>query len=254
VPADTSVRTLKVYVSLYGARGNFQAFLSDFSAPAFTDTSLADVYGNSYAVYSVNFAAATPDQTLTVRWTAKDLFDQAYGNVSLQAATLSGGNLPPTATITNPPNGALFPPFTNITIAADASDPDGTVTKVEFFENAIKLGETTSVPYSLVWSNVPAGAYLLTARATDNNGATFTSLPVKVLVLSVTLSNIMHTANSLNFSLGTQSNLTYSVEFTDSLGPVNWQFLTNFTGTGNVMTVMDTNAPVAQRFYRVIVQ
>lgn len=34
VPADATMRHLKVYVSLYGARGNFQAYLSDFSAPA----------------------------------------------------------------------------------------------------------------------------------------------------------------------------------------------------------------------------
>ena len=60
-------------------------------------------------------------------------------------------------------------------LAATASDPDGTVSKVEFFNGATKLGEDTTAPYSFTWNSVTAGNYTLTARATDNQGATTTS-------------------------------------------------------------------------------
>ena len=55
-PADSDARTLKLYVGLYGAQGNLQAYLSDFSAPAYTDTSLRSVYGNDYGVYSFSYS------------------------------------------------------------------------------------------------------------------------------------------------------------------------------------------------------
>ncbi|HEY6166947.1 MAG TPA: Ig-like domain-containing protein [Verrucomicrobiae bacterium] len=254
VPADTNLRTLKIYAGLSGARGSFQAFLGDFSAPAFTDTSVSNLYNDAHVAYSLNYAAASAGQTLTVRWIADRQYDGFYGNVTLQAATLTGGNFLPGAVITSPANGAIFVPFTNLTIQASASDADGSVSKVEFFQGASKLGEATNNPYSLIWSNVPAGAYSLTAKATDDEGATFTSLPANVSIVSVAFSNLVFAGDGAGFSLDTQSNRSYSVQFTDSFNPANWQPLTNFTGTGNVMSVMDPNAPVSKRFYRVIVQ
>ena len=90
---------------------------------------------------------------------------------------------PPTVSISNPAEGANFPSGSNITITADAAD-DGTVTKVEFFEGANKLGEdaTGPSPYSFTWMNVSPGSYTLSAKATDNDGATATSDPVHITV------------------------------------------------------------------------
>ena len=67
-------------------------------------------------------------------------------------------------------------------LAAAASDADGTVTKVEFFNGAAKLGEDTTAPYSFTWNGVAAGNYTLTARATDNLGATTTSTASTITV------------------------------------------------------------------------
>ena len=58
-----------------------------------------------------------------------------------------------------------------ITIRADASDVDGSVSKVEFFNGTTKLGEDLTSPYEFTWNSVKAEVYTLTARATDNNGA-----------------------------------------------------------------------------------
>jgi hypothetical protein len=93
-----------------------------------------------------------------------------------------GGNTPPTASITSPASGSTFVAPATINIAASATDANGSVTKVEFFNGSTKLGEDTSSPYNFSWTNVAAGSYTLTARATDNNGATTTSSGVNITV------------------------------------------------------------------------
>ena len=69
-----------------------------------------------------------------------------------------------------------------LALSAAATDPDGTVATVEFFEGTTKLGETTGAPHQLSWTPTAAGSYALTARATDNAGATATSAVVTVTV------------------------------------------------------------------------
>ena len=69
-----------------------------------------------------------------------------------------------------------------ITLTANASDADGTITKVEFFNEANKLGEAVTAPYSFEWDNVLAGNYSITAKATDNDNVVSTSDIVNVNV------------------------------------------------------------------------
>jgi hypothetical protein len=96
----------------------------------------------------------------------------------------SGGNLPPSVALTGPPNNATFTEPANIAISATASDSDGSVSKVEFYQNGVKLGEAASAPYSFAWNGVLAGIYTLTAVATDDKGALGTSVPIQVTVNS----------------------------------------------------------------------
>ena len=92
------------------------------------------------------------------------------------------GNSPPTVTLTQPPNGATFTSPATVSLAATASDPDGSVAKVEFFSGATKLGEDTTAPYAWTWSGVGAGTYTLTARVTDDLGFTTTSATATITV------------------------------------------------------------------------
>jgi hypothetical protein len=94
----------------------------------------------------------------------------------------AAANQPPTVAITSPANGATFTAPASITIAANATDSDGTVARVDFFRDGQSIGSDTSAPYSVTWSNVAAGTYALTARATDNTGAATTSAAVTVTV------------------------------------------------------------------------
>lgn len=95
-------------------------------------------------------------------------------------------NRSPTAAITSPNPGQSFNPPVNITIQATASDPDGSVARVEFYQGSSKLGEDTVAPYSFTWSNVPPGNYRLSVRAVDNLGAAGDSAAIEVRVQSPT--------------------------------------------------------------------
>ncbi|HZR19029.1 MAG TPA: Ig-like domain-containing protein [Verrucomicrobiae bacterium] len=102
-------------------------------------------------------------------------------------------NHPPVVKISTPSSGAVLLAPADIPICATAFDSDGYVATVEFFAGDKSLGTKTNNPASagpmntfcLVWSNVPPGNYTLTAVATDNDGASTTSEPVKVAVVQV---------------------------------------------------------------------
>ncbi len=108
----------------------------------------------------------------------------AKGVPSVARMVIVQGNSQPTVTLTQPSNGATFTAPANVNLAATASDADGTVTKVEFFNGTTKLGEDTTAPYSFTWSGVAAGTYSLTARATDDLGGVTTSLASTITVSS----------------------------------------------------------------------
>ncbi len=93
-------------------------------------------------------------------------------------------NNPPLVSITSPTNGASFAAGTSVTIEATASDSDGTVTNVEFFDGTTSLGAVSSSPYS-VTVHLGTGSHTLTAVATDNAGAATTSQAITVNVNAV---------------------------------------------------------------------
>ncbi len=81
-------------------------------------------------------------------------------------------NNAPSVAITSPANGTQYSDSQAITITANATDSDGAIAKVEFYSNAVKLGETTSLPYQYTIASLALGNYTITVRATDNEGAT----------------------------------------------------------------------------------
>jgi hypothetical protein len=91
-------------------------------------------------------------------------------------------NVPPSVTITSPLNGANFTAPASFTVSANASDPDGSIVRVDFFSNGILAGTDTLAPYAVALTNLGAGSYSLTAQATDNRAATVTSAPVNITV------------------------------------------------------------------------
>ena len=112
---------------------------------------------------------------------------QAFSLVVTGASSVEA-NPPPVVNITAPTDGSVVLPGTPITIAATATDLavgnlPGRVTKVEFFDGSTPLGEDTSAPYEFSWVNAASGAHVITAKATDSEGASTISSAVNVSVL-----------------------------------------------------------------------
>ncbi len=113
----------------------------------------------------------------------------AGGNSVAPDATFTTGgipNTPPTVSLTAPGNGDTITEITPLTVTATAADSDGTVTKVEFFEGANKLGEDTTSPYELNVGVLPVGTYIITAVATDDDGDSVTSGAATLNVVEAT--------------------------------------------------------------------
>jgi hypothetical protein len=115
------------------------------------------------------YARATDDKGLT-------------SSSTVVSITVTSPNQPPTVALTSPaPNASLNAPA-NIIISATSSDADGSIQRVEFLQGSTVVGVAAGAPYHCTWSNVAAGTYTLTARATDNHGAVATSAPLTVTV------------------------------------------------------------------------
>jgi hypothetical protein len=118
----------------------------------------------------------------TVSVTLQPNANYSVGSPSNAVVTiLDNDNIAPTAILTAPANGLLVTFPTNIVLSALASDLDGSVTRVEFFDNGTnRIGQSTTLPYGVVWTNGQPGVHVLTAVATDNLGSTGASAPVTI--------------------------------------------------------------------------
>lgn len=102
-----------------------------------------------------------------------------YHSIALRE---NGANLLPAVNITSPAESAILEVPVDITIAADASDWNGTISEVAFYADGRFLGSDTTAPYSVVWSNVVMGVHSLTARAVDDQGGAQDSSPIVIHV------------------------------------------------------------------------
>jgi hypothetical protein len=99
-------------------------------------------------------------------------------------------NRPPNVNIVTPVKGGLFPEGTHILLGANAPD-DGQVLSLEFLANGKKIGDaygpltTPMGAWLFTWTNPPVNTYIVTARATDDQGIVATSPPVQVEVRAV---------------------------------------------------------------------
>jgi hypothetical protein len=155
--------------------------------------------------------------------------------------TLRSGNQSPSVSITNPAAGASFTAPATIAIQASASDPDGTVARVEFFADGTLLGSDTSSPFSFSWTDVPAGSYSLTARATDNGGGSATSSPVAITVSGA--ANQPPTAPDRSVTVPQDTPTSIALGYADPDGPGPYTFTVlqppsqgSLSGTGGSRT------------------
>jgi hypothetical protein len=158
---------------------------------------------NVEQVYLESPMAGTYTVSVVLDGTLSRGASQAY---SLIITGGEGGtvNPSPSVSVTSPLDGASFAKGSSITVSADASDlayggGPGVVSKVEFSVGGTKFAEDTIAPYSVSWTPSLSGGYVITAKATDSEGAVRTSTPITFTVLNESRTPVI---NSLSFLTG----------------------------------------------------
>jgi plastocyanin len=166
---------------------------------------------------------------------------------------LAAADLPPTVTVTNPPDGTVLSAPATVTLAATASDPDGgSVTNVQFFQGTTSLTNVTSGPYSVAVKNLGAGDYTFSAVATDNGGLSATNAIVVHVVtpVSVVVSALQRPSpTSFQFSYSANVGLRYVILRSGDL--TGFSPISTNTAASNPVTFLDNGAAGAENFYRV---
>jgi hypothetical protein len=112
------------------------------------------------------------------------------------------GNQPPTVTLALSASSALAPAA--VTLTATPIDTDGTIQRVEFFQNGAPLiPPKTAAPYTHAVTGLATGTYVFDARAYDNEGAAGNAVPQSFVALSS--SNSANVALSSNGAVGSAS-------------------------------------------------
>jgi len=116
-----------------------------------------------------------------------------YGTVTLrpklEVTFTPLGNLSPLANLTIDPQTVVTPGH-HTRLTADASDPDGTVERVEFYVNSQLVGTDTTAPYTCMWASTGKGDQSVYVKAFDDDGGTGTSE-----TLTITAGTVLYSAD-----------------------------------------------------------
>lgn len=133
-------------------------------------------------------SALKPGSSTNGGWSSGDLTESGVkvksiiNNWEEYCSGNNGSNNPPSVSITSPSNNSSYNQGTSISIGANASDSDGSVSSVQFFVNGSSIGGDSSSPYSKSWTPSSPGSYTITAVAEDNDGSSTTSSAVSITV------------------------------------------------------------------------
>jgi beta-galactosidase len=217
------------------------------------------VSGSSYTVIFTNLTSLAFTNTGltngTTYYYVVSAFNLAGAGASSTEVSASPTNAPPVISWVVPTNNSIFIRPKTLNLTAVATDPDGTVTNVAFFNGATLLGNAASgagSQFSLTWSNAAVGSYTLSALATDNSGATNKSPATINLVVQPLTLTASGTQNNGQFVLTFQgeNGQNYVLETSTNLLTGWTRVWTNAPANG-VLTFTNDNATDQARFYRV---
>lgn len=187
--------TSPVNNATYTAPGTVQLIAT--AADADGTISKVDFYNGSKLIVTEKSAPYSwawknvPAGTYTITAKATDnsgnVTTSAAVNITVGSSTTTQLSSLPEVNITSPVINASYNAPANVQLTATATDADGTISKVEFFNGSTLIVTEKIAPYSWTWKNVPAGTYTITAKATDNSGNSTISTPVSFLVKATVL-------------------------------------------------------------------
>lgn len=125
----------------------------------------------------------------TYKLVARAFDNKGFSGLSSPVEITITGNGPvnqaPTVSLTAPAANSTYTFGSSVSLTADASDTDGTISKVEFYAGTTLIGTDDAAPYAITWAQPAAGSYSLKAKAYDNNNASTESAAVAFTVNAI---------------------------------------------------------------------
>lgn len=147
--------------------------------------------------------------------------------------------------LTAPVNGGTYSAPATVTLNATAASINSSVAKVDFFANGTLVGTDATSPYSVDWTSVSGGQYVVRALVTDALGATKASNTANIIVNSVNGPAVTLTSPVNNATLYSGRYLTLSADASTANGSiVKVEFFEGATRLGQ-----DTSGPPYQFSY-----
>ncbi len=164
-------------------------------------------------------------------------------------------NLPPAVELTAPFASGDYLLIGTIQLTAEAADPDGTITRVEFWVDGAKIGEDLTTPFAGVWAGPRAeGAHTLHAVAYDDAGLSVQSQAITITAsqVSLTVLQVQRLANPVRSVARLQVKVPagrgYAIDWTTDVTA--WQQLQTGTGAATPVEIIDSAENSDRRFYR----
>jgi len=177
-------------LSLQLSSGTMQKACNDNTATQDLYNTFEMGYNHYHNRKGINLPNTLQLLTARVRVNATSDWNIFYETLTHNSGATAGPvNKAPTVNITAPLNNSVFNAPASIAIASIASDADGTISKVEFYNGAALLGTVVAAPYTYNWTGVAAGTYNITAKAYDNSNASTVSAAVAISVKGVVVGN-----------------------------------------------------------------
>jgi uncharacterized repeat protein (TIGR01451 family) len=156
--------------------------------------------------------SVTPSATTTYQLTATN--SSGVSVTKSVTVNVGGANATPTVTLVSPsPYSTVTAPAT-VTVTAAASDVDGTISAVSYYNGSNLLATTSTAPHTITLRDLPAGAYTLSARAYDNRAAMTTSPAVPIAVVDPStgqMPDLVLSQTVLRSPIIALTNATYSI-------------------------------------------
>ena len=129
-------------------------------------------------------------------WRSGSYQKMYFDNVRLRG---NGLNIAPLSKITFPAAATLtVPTGATVSLQSQATDPDGTVTKVVYFANDQRIGESTAPDYAFEWAGFAPGTYVVSSRAVDAQGGSVGYVPLRLVVVPNTFTSASYLGGALD--------------------------------------------------------
>lgn len=249
---DSAILTLDLYEGALGVIGlsengvGYPVFNGDDTKVFFADEDLST--SSDRSVYVQNLGA----DKLTTSGNRALAISDAKLAVIYRRGNYPSINTAPGVTLTSPTANAAFIAPATVQVTANATDLNGTVTRVEFYSGGTLLFTDTTASYGMTWASLPAGVYTVYARAYDNQGASSTTAPVRFTVNPPAAAGVLNRAGAPGFelTLNVPQPGLYRLEASTNL--MNWVSLGSFYCNTNLSFLDSSATNHPRRFYRAV--